>query len=407
MQTVPDPSAPGTEEKRRLSQAVKAEAGRLGFQLAGITSAEPPPHLGVFREWLQAGYHGEMGYLATERARERRADPRQILPDCRSILCLGVRYPSPIPPEATVQPVRGAAGGAPTGRLASYAWGSDYHEALKPRLRDLVTFIDDLVGHPVPNRWYTDTGPILERDLAERAGLGWIGKNTCLIHPQMGSYFLLAEILLGLDLEPDRPFTMDHCGSCTRCIDACPTDCILPDRTIDARRCISYLTIELKGPIPPDLREGLGNWIFGCDICQEVCPWNEKFAVPEGDADFAPRPGLPEPALLEEIDLSPTEFNRKFKGSPIKRPKRRGYLRNVAVALGNSQDPQAVPALARALHTDREPLVRGHAAWALGKILLPAARRVLEEALGREADRYVRQEIEAALNKTDPSAGLS
>jgi epoxyqueuosine reductase len=187
----------------------------------------------------------------------------------------------------------------------------------------------------VPNRYYTDTGPLLERDLAQRAGLGWIGKNTCLINPKQGSYFLLAEILLGLELEPDPPFTTDHCGTCTRCIEACPTECILPDRTIDARRCISYLTIELKDDIPEELRPLLGEWVFGCDVCQMVCPWN-RFASPEGDAAFSPRPGRANPEPDPRAGADPEAFNRKFKNSPVKRAKRRGYLRNVAVATGNS-----------------------------------------------------------------------
>jgi epoxyqueuosine reductase len=230
----------------------------------------------------------------------------------------------------------------------------------------LVAFVETHVGHPIPNRWYTDTGPILERDLAQRAGLGWIGKNTCLINPRLGSYFLLAEILLGIDLEPDPPFEADRCGTCRVCLEACPTHCILPDHTLDARRCISYLTIELKGEIPLDLRERMGEWLFGCDVCQMVCPWN-RFAASAGDPAFAPRPGVACPDLIQEIRLTPQAFNEKFKKSPIKRAKRRGYLRNVAVTLGNAGDSAAIPALERTLQDD-ESLVREHAAWALQQI---------------------------------------
>ncbi len=251
-------------------------------------------------------------------------------------------------------------------RIAAYARGDDYHEILPPRLQALVEFIETQVGHPVANRWYTDTGPILERDLAQRAGLGWIGKNTCLINPRRGSYFLLAEIFLDLDLEPDAPFVTDQCGTCTRCIDACPTDCILPDRTLDAGRCISYLTIELKEGIPAALRPQVGEWVFGCDICQAVCPWN-RFAPPEGDPALAPHPPSGRPDLIHELELSPAEFNRKFKHSPVRRAKRRGYLRNVAVALGNTGTPRDIPALEKALD-DPEPLVREHAAWAIEQI---------------------------------------
>jgi epoxyqueuosine reductase len=281
--------------------------------------------------------------------------------------------------------------------VASYAWGEDYHEVLAQRLRLLVDFIETHVGGPVPNRWYTDTGPVLERDLAQRAGLGWIGKNTCLINPRQGSYFLLAEILLGLELEPDSPFLPDYCGSCTRCIDACPTGCILPDRTLNARRCISYLTIELNGAIPDDLRLQMGEWVFGCDVCQQVCPWNARFASPQGDPAFAPRPGVASPDLIDELALTPQAFNHKFKGSPLKRAKRRGYLRNAAVVLGARADPAAIPALAAALSQDPEPLVRRHAAWALGRMDNEAARQALISALEHEADGTVRSEIQEAL----------
>jgi epoxyqueuosine reductase len=230
-------------------------------------------------------------------------------------------------------------------------------------MKQLVAFIEGQVGGAVANRWYTDTGPILERDLAQQAGLGWIGKNTCLINPRLGSTFFISEILLGLELDPDPSFTTDQCGACTRCLDACPTQCILPNRSLDARRCISYLTIELKEDIPADLRPLMGNWVFGCDVCQQVCPWN-RFA-PEGDPAFQ---GLiPLRSLTEDLHLTPEAFNRAFKDSPVKRAKRRGYLRNVAVALGNLADETALPALESAL-TDPEPLVRDHADWAIKKI---------------------------------------
>jgi epoxyqueuosine reductase len=374
-----------------LTRAVIAEAHRLGFVWAGVTGPNPPAHLAEYRRWISAGRHGEMGYLATDRALQRRADPLSILPECRSILVLGAPHP---PPESAPPP----AGEGPHGRVAAYAWGDDYHESLKTRLGELVAFIEGRVGRPVTHRTYTDTGPLLERELAQRAGLGWIGKNTCLINPGMGSYFLLAEVLLGVGLVPDRPFTADHCGSCTRCLEACPTGCILPDRTLDARRCISYLTIELKGAVPPQLRPALGAWIFGCDICQQVCPWNQRFARPQGDGAFQPRRGVPLPALHQELNLSAQEFNRKFKGSPIRRTKRRGYLRNVAIALGNAGNRASVPVLAHSLSAETEPLVRRHAAWALGRIGSQTARQALESARSQEQDPQVLAEIAAALD---------
>ncbi len=263
------------------------------------------------------------------------------------------------------------------GRVAAYAWGADYHLILPERLQTLAAFIERQAGQPVAYRFYTDTGPILERDLAQRAGLGWIGKNTCLINPKHGSYFLLAEIFLDLELEPDPPVTTDHCGSCTRCIEACPTECILPDRTMDAGRCISYLTIELKEDIPPELRPLTGDWVFGCDICQMVCPWN-RFASGEGDPAFKPHEELSHPYLLQELELTPKGFNRKFKGSPIQRAKRRGYLRNVAVAMGNEGKREDIPELEKALK-DNEPMVHKHAAWAIERITdqnLKAAREL-------------------------------
>jgi epoxyqueuosine reductase len=382
-----------------LALAVKAEAKRQGFAWAGITSPDPPPHFPVFERWLAAGRQGEMAYLASERSRERRADPRLILPECRSILVLGMAY---LPQDAQQLNLEDQAGN-PLGQVASYAWGSDYHDVFPERLQAIVAFIEARVGHPIPNRWYTDTGPILERDLAQRAGLGWIGKNGCLIDLQAGSYILLAEILLGIDLEPDSPFTTDHCGTCTRCLEACPTGCILPDRTLDARRCISYLTIELKGPIPAELRPQLRSWVFGCDICQQVCPWNVRFATAQSDPSFSPHAQVPLPDLIQELALTPETFNRKFKGSPVKRARRRGYLRNVAVALGNirsgSADPAAVGALSKSLRNDTEPLVRAHAAWALGRIGGEAAHLALREALGRETDVTVLPEIRMALDR--------
>ena len=369
-----------------LAQALKNHARQLGFVLAGITTPQRPAHYETYLRWIERGDHADMAYLADERAIERRADPGLILPECRSILVLGIPYSNPgvrrtgvngMDASEDIARLTGfsqadrcdapAETPSPRGRVAAYAWGDDYHLVLPERLQTLVTFLEEQVGHPIPNRWYTDTGPILERDLAQRAGLGWIGKNTCLISPKHGSYFLLAEILLGIELPPDTPFTTDHCGTCTRCIDACPTHCIQPDRTINAQRCISYLTIENKGEIPPELREKLGEWVFGCDICQMACPWNARFAHHNGDPAFAPRQGVPQPQLSEDLNLSPEAFNSKFKNSPLKRAKRRGYLRNLAVAAGNSKNALLLPVLKTA-QTDPEPLVRAHAEWAITQL---------------------------------------
>lgn len=338
-----------------LKEQIKRKANELGFILAGVTTPDPPPHYSTFENWLAQNRHGAMGYLATDRSRMRRADPHEILPECKSILVLATPYSPPLASKEEGLELQG--------EIASYAQGKDYHDVLPARLQELVRFIEAQVAGPVKNRWYTDTGPILERDLAQRAGIGWIGKNTCLIHPRHGSYFLLAEILLDLELEPDSPFVTDHCGTCRRCIDACPTDCILPDRTIDARRCISYLTIELKDDVPVELRDKIGSWVFGCDICQMVCPWN-RFAE-QGDPAFENEGSLP--SLTDEMALTSQMFNQRFQGSPVKRAKRRGYLRNIAVALGNAGDMLALPVLQKALN-DEEPMVREHAQWAIEQI---------------------------------------
>jgi len=313
-----------------LAQALKNHARQLGFSLAGITTPAPPAHFDTYQRWLADGFHAEMTYLADARARARRADPKEILPECKSILVLGIPYTNPNQVSVAEENAL-----APQGRIAAYAWGDDYHISLPPRLQALAAFIEEQTGQAVPNRWYTDTGPVLERVLAQRAGLGWAGKNTCLIAPRLGSYFLLAEILLGIELPSDPPFETDHCGTCSRCIEACPTGALLPERRLDARRCISYLTIENKGEIPPDLRPKIGNWVFGCDICQMVCPWNRRFAPAAGDPAFAPRAGLPQPLLQTELELTPETFAQKFKNSPLKRAKLSGYQRNLRAALEN------------------------------------------------------------------------
>ncbi|MDD5367741.1 MAG: tRNA epoxyqueuosine(34) reductase QueG [Anaerolineaceae bacterium] len=375
------------EATSALTTTIKAEALRLGFPLMGVALPEPPAHFSVFANWLTAGRQAEMGYLASERALERRANPRRILSGVRSILSVGIPYANPAEQESH----------AGYGRVAAYAWGNDYHEVIPSRLIELAERIEKQFGVAIHRRAYTDTGPILERDLAQRAGLGWIGKNTCLIHPRFGSYFLLGELFLDVELEPSDPVEHDYCGGCRRCIDACPTSCILPDRTIDAGRCISYLTIENKASIPAEIRKPIGDWVFGCDICQQVCPWNLRFAHLPADIEMVPRSGIPQPELRVELQLGSQEFNQKFRGSPILRPHRRGYLRNVAVAMGNLADPSTLPHLNRALETDPEALVRGHVAWAIGQIGGKQAKAKLERALHFEPDGYVQSEIRSAL----------
>jgi epoxyqueuosine reductase len=283
--------------------------------------------------------------------------------------------------------------GFPSGLVARYARGEDYHHVLKDRLSQLLAAIREECEMPVEGMAYTDTGPLLERDLAYAAGLGWRAKNTHLIHQNMGSYFFLGEILLDLDLTPGQP-RPERCGSCQRCLDSCPTRAFLGPGVLDARRCISYLTIELKGPIPRRLRPLIGQMVFGCDICQEVCPWNRHAPV-GSEAAYRPITGASPASLVELLQMTPSEFSERFRHSPLRRTKRRGIARNAAVALGNSGDPAVAPALCDALE-DAEPLVRGHAAWALGRLGASEAMPALERRLQTEQDPFVRDELSLA-----------
>ncbi len=378
------------QDKKELTQKLKQEANRLGFTLTGVTTPDPPDHLHFFQDWLSKGFHASMDWIASERSLERRSDPRAILPECKSILVLGSPYPAP-------------KGNLKGGNIASYALNQDYHEVLLEKLKRLVDFLEEKVGYPVQNRWYTDTGPILERELAMRAGLGWVGKNTTLINKGIGSYFFLAEILLGIELVTDSPVTESFCGSCTRCLDTCPTGALREPYTLDANRCISYLTIEHREEIPLELRPQMGDWVFGCDICQLVCPWNKPDAeAPSILSELLPREELIGIDLIEELGLSQADFSARFRGSPVKRAKRRGYLRNVAVVLGNLNDPAALPALAAALE-DQEPLVRAHAAWALGEIGGENVRKLLAETFQDEETPQVKEEILRALDNLSKS----
>lgn len=373
---------------QELKQRLLAGAHELGFSLAGVTTPDPPPHIDVYEDWLAAGRHGKMEYLARERNRRARHDPRALLPECESILVVGINY---LPNDAERGP-------APPARVSNYAVGDDYHDVIPTRLEQLMEQLQGWVGGPIPYRVYTDTGAILERDLAQRAGLGWIGKNTCLIDPQRGSYFFLAEVLIGLSLPPDQPFRSDHCGSCTRCLVACPTGCIRPDRTLDADRCLSYLTIELREEIPIELRPEVGSWVYGCDICQQVCPWNIRFAEPTDEPAFQARPFFLEAGLSDYLQLDDPSYQQNFRGSPMKRAKRWGLARNAAVAAGNHPETAPLAALIAAL-ADPEPIVRRHAAWALGELNDPLARDALRSRLELEADENVMGEILRALDQ--------
>jgi len=331
-----------------FEQRLKQRARQLGFDLAGIAPAQPADSFGELEDWLAQGYAGQMGYM--HRHVEARRHPSSILPDVRSVVMVALNYHS----ESQ------RAGG-----VARYALGADYHDVLREKLSDLL----DWVRREVPGssgRAVVDTAPLLERDFARRAGLGWFGKNTMLLNKKLGSYFFLGALLLDIELQSDAAFEANHCGTCTACLDACPTDAFVGPGVLDSRRCISYLTIELRGPIAPELRHGMGDWLFGCDVCQEVCPWNRKapFAM---EWALQPHDDLIGVDPVELLNLSEEDFRRRFKGTALLRAKRRGLLRNAAIVLGNTGDASSLPALRKAMD-DADPVIREAAAWAVGQI---------------------------------------
>ena len=369
-----------------LTQQIHARANDLGFELVGITPAAQSETIARYRQWIENGYAGKMGYL--ERHLPLKVDVRQLLAEAKSVISLAMNY-------YTLDPPKALADDPAHGQISRYAWGDDYHDVIRQRLSELVDFIKKTAETELKTRVCVDTAPIIEREYAQKAGVGWIGKNTNLIHWRSGSWYFLAEVLINIDLESDTEPLRGSCGTCTRCIEACPTDAIIEPNLLDSRLCISYLTIELKESIPKALRPKIGNLIFGCDICQEVCPWNSK-AVPTDEPAFHPRDGNLTPKLLSLIGMTQQEFSRRFKGSPIKRTKRRGFLRNVLVAIGNWGEPRAVPALKDVL-ADDEPLVRSHAAWALGKIGGDTAKQILQTRLAVETEQEVIVEVQEAL----------
>ncbi len=320
-------------EERTVESRIKAMAYGLGFDLCGIAALGPADTAEQFDAWLAAGYHGEMAYLAR----------RRQLTGFSHAIVVALDY----------------GGKSPDAPVARYARGRDYHDIMIERLGELHRWLD------VPGKAYVDTGPILERDLARRAGLGWFGKNTMLINPRLGSFFFLGELLVDLPLTPDAPFAAERCGTCTRCLDACPTQAFVAPGVMDARRCISYLTIELKGAIPESLRPQIGEHVYGCDVCQDVCPWNVRFARELGDATLAPRDEID---AAEMLALDDAAFRERYRGTAVTRAKRRGLARNAAVVLGNRGDQRALPVLERAAAEDPEPLVREHAEWALSRV---------------------------------------
>ncbi len=333
-----------------IKQRLVAFARELGFDLCRVTACAPPPHAREFGDWLNDGAHGEMEYM--RRGAEKRRDPQKVLPGAKSIVVLALNYFQGDAPHS----------GAARGKIARYAWGDDYHDIVAAKLPKIDNFLGELGGE---QKCYVDTGPVLERDFAAEAGIGWHGKSTMLINERLGTWFFLAEVLTTLELPADPP-ALDRCGTCVRCIEACPTGAITAPHKLDARRCISYLTIELKSTIPLELRPLIGDRIFGCDDCLDACPWN-RFAQVSRESAFAAGLSTTNFALRDYLKLNDAEFRNLFRNSPIKRIKRRGFLRNVCVALGNVGTPQDLPALGQAA-ADPEPLIAEHAKWAIERI---------------------------------------
>jgi len=407
------------------AELLKSLAAEEGFELAGIVAPDPSGHVDFLERWVGEERHGTMEYLARPEALSRRGDLRSSLPDVRSVLVVAHGYGQEDSEGIPEDPALGV--------IARYARGRDYHRVMRKKLQRIHRRFAEALGEAVPARAFVDTGPLLERELAQRAGMGWFGRNTMLIHPRCGSWFFLGALLLATDLDADPPFERDHCGSCRACLDACPTGALLGRDpagapVMDARRCISYLTIENRGPIPVELRSRIGNRIYGCDICQEVCPFNERFGETGAEPGYAARgpgerpvgveplaapgisceawpessdgalhPGTDAPSLIAllEMALDLDAWEAFSRGSAIRRAGRAGFARNVCISLGNWGSPEALPVLARAL-ADPEWLVRGHAAWALGRVGGEAASDMLSAASSSEEDAWVVVELEAA-----------
>lgn len=372
-----------------LSAQIKNAARELGFEIAGIASVEPLEcDDAAFNQWRDDGFAAGMDYMT--RRPELHAHPRLLVPYTRSLITLAVNHYSSVPAFEHKNRY---------GRVARYAWGRDYHDVVKPRLQRLVRKIEHIAGRPVHARCFVDAVPLLERAVAARAGLGFFGKNTNLLQPRSGSWFFLSEILLDLELPPDNRNPKISCGTCHRCIDACPTDAFAGPYRLDSRRCISYLTIENKGAIPRELRAAVGEWVFGCDVCQDVCPFN-RFASDTAWPEFRPEAGVGLRLGLAEV-LSITtdqDFRERFRGTPLTRPRRRGLLRNAAVVAANVGAIEAVPALIACIENDPEPLIRSHALWAIARLDHGRGTSLAERALKRDSDPGVREEAMMVLD---------
>jgi len=368
------------------AERLKARASALGFNLIGLTPAAPSPHLLAYLRWLELGQHAEMGYLARPDRVARRRDLSAILPGVRTLVIVGLDYHTlHLPPDLLADPARG--------RIAAYAWGQDYHRLMLPRLNELATWLRAESGAETASRAYVDTGAVLERSHAQQAGLGFTGKNTMLIHPRRGSDFFLAELLTQAEFDVyDQPSREGLCGRCTRCLAACPTQAFPAPYVLDSRRCISYLTIEHRGWVARELRDRLGNWVFGCDVCQAVCPW-QRFAVETRETAFFPLDAdRAAPPLEQLLALTPAGFEQRFGGSAVERAGRDQLVRNACLAAANGRQARCLPLLERLLR-DASPLVRGHAAWAVAQLAGQPAAPLLRDCLARESDAEARADM--------------
>lgn len=378
-----------TNDTTTATQTTKALARELGFDLVGITSADAfPDDERIALERVRRGLMDGLPWFNEERVR-RGCRPQDVLPGARSIIAVAMSYLTEDAPTTD---------GALRGKIARYAWGRDYHRVMERRMKALVTGLSERLGRDVRTKAYVDTGPMLDRAVAERAGIGWYGKNTNILTGGRGSWVVLGQVVTDLELVPDESLKKT-CGQCSMCIDQCPTGAIIAPYVVDNTRCISYLTIECRGPIPRDLRPLVGNWVFGCDICQDVCPVNRKAQATTEPGFQRGEHGFAALELLQLLNMTEGEFQERFRGSAIRRAKRVGLLRNVCVALGNLGDSRAVQALSQALYHD-EPLVRGHASWALGRLGGDAANSALQAALSEERDGAVLKEMALALATT-------
>lgn len=380
-------ASPTARDRQQLSAQIKTWATEIGFDLVGIAPAVSPTGVTDLEEWLQNGYAGEMAYIENRQAAYEH--PKHVLEGVKSVIMLGLNYHTADAPPET---------GNELGRVARYAWGQgDYHDIIRDKLKQLANPIHEQQPG-CRTRAVVDTAPLLERDFARLAGLGWFGKNTLLINKQAGSWLFLAALLVDFELAYDSAHESSHCGTCTRCLDACPTDAFPQPYVLDARKCISYLTIELRSSIPVELRPGMEDWLFGCDICQDVCPWNRK-APASNQPEFQPVEDLSPANARDWLNMDEATFRKRFRRTPLTRPKRAGLLRNAAIVLGNNGDAGSIPTLERAL-CDDEPLIRGAVAWALGQIGGTKPRHALQSRLPIEDNADVINEINNALSRS-------